>query len=315
MTKEKPVMLLEIGLIDGGVPAGWTLRNCARAVRWVNEFLSWTVRIMLFLLGLALGLDDALIGQLESLGLYAAVISSFSVAGCFLAARLLGQYVFTEYAPGGDKGAAGPASGSRGSFIALGFFLAGALLGWLRVVPQDAAAGEAAVWVLYMLLFSAGMTVGFDLKALGIIRELKGRILLIPLGVVLGTFAGSALAWAILSQFADITLVESLAVGGGFGYYSLATVILTRLGDPALGSVALLSNMVHEALALLLPPFLVRFTGRLGPVLAGGAAAMDTCLPVVAHVSGERCAILAVFSGMCLTLLVPVLLPVIMMFR
>ena len=308
-------MFLEIGLIAGGVPAGWALRNRPRVVRWVNEFLSWTVRLMLFLLGLALGLDDALIGQLESLGLYAVVISSFSVAGCFLAAHLLGRFVFTEYAPGGEKGTGGIAAGSRGSFIALGFFLAGAVLGWLRVIPQDAAAGEAAVWVLYMLLFSAGMTVGFDLKALGIIRELKGRILLIPLGVVAGTFAGSALAWALLALFSDITLVESLAVGGGFGYYSLATVILTRLGDPALGSVALLSNMIHEALALLLPPFLVRFTGRLGPVLAGGAAAMDTCLPVVAHVSGERCAILAVFSGMCLTLLVPLLLPVIMMFR
>ena len=93
-------MLLEIGLIAGGIPAGWGMRHCPRVVRWVNEFLSWTVRIMLFLLGLALGLDDNLIGQLESLGLYALVISSFSVAGCFLAARLLGRYVFTEYAPG-----------------------------------------------------------------------------------------------------------------------------------------------------------------------------------------------------------------------
>ena len=308
-------MLLEIGLIAGGVPAGWTLRRNERAVCWVNECLSWTVRIMLFLLGLALGLDDAIIEQLESLGLYAAVISTFSVAGCFVAAGFLGRFVFIEYAPGQEKGTAGPAAGSRSSFIALAFFIAGAVLGWLRLVPQDVAAGTAAVWVLYLLLFLAGMTVGFDLKALGIIRELKGRILLIPLGVVVGTFAGSALAWSLLSMFSDITLVESLAVGGGFGYYSLATVILTRLGDPALGSVALLSNMIHEALALLLPPFLVRFTGKLGPVLAGGAAAMDTCLPVVAHVSGERCAILAVFSGMCLTLLVPILLPVIMMFR
>ncbi len=310
-------MLLEIGLIAGGVPAGWLLRENESAVRSVNTFLGWTVRAMLFLLGLALGLDDALIGQLESLGLYAAVISSFSVAGCFVAARLLGRYVFTEYAPQKAEAvsrASGPA-GNRGSFIALGFFLSGALLGWLRVLPIGSAAGEAAVWVLYLLLFTAGMTVGFDLKALGIIRELKARILLIPLGVVLGTFAGSALAWALLATFSNITLVESLAAGGGFGYYSLATVILSRLGDPALGSVALLSNMVHEALALILPPFLVRFTGKLGPVLAGGAAAMDTCLPVVAQVSGERCAILAVFSGMCLTLLVPVLLPVIMMFR
>lgn len=309
-------MLLEIGLIAGGVPAGWVLRNNIRAIRLVNSFLSWTVRIMLFLLGLALGLDDTLIGQLESLGLYAAVISSLSVAGCFAAAHLLGRFVFTEYAPDlRERAAAGPSSGSRGSFIALGFFALGALLGWLRVIEPTPLAGDAAVWVLYFLLFSAGMTVGFDLKALAVIRELRGRILLIPLGVVLGTFAGSALAWVILSRFADITLIESLAVGGGFGYYSLATVILTRLGDPALGSMALLSNMIHEALALLLPPFLVRFTGKLGPVLAGGAAAMDTCLPVVAHVSGERCAILAVFSGMCLTLLVPVLLPLIMTLR
>jgi len=308
-------MLLEIGLIAGGVPAGWLLRNNAPLVKAVNSFLGWTVRVMLFLLGMALGLDDALISQLESLGLFAAVISTFSVLGCFVAARLLGRYVFTEYAPDGERAASGPARGSRGSFIALAFFAAGAILGWMRVLPVGEAAGEAAVWVLYMLLFCAGMTVGFDLKALAIIRDLKGRILLIPLGVVLGTFAGSALAWLLLSTFADITLVESLAVGGGFGYYSLATVILTRLGDPALGSVALLSNMIHEALALVLPPFLLRFTGRLGPVLAGGAAAMDTCLPVVAQVSGERCAILAVFSGMCLTMLVPMLLPLIMALR
>ena len=308
-------MLLEIGIIAGGVPAGWIFRNNALLVRAVNTFLGWTVRVMLFLLGLALGLDDALMGQLESLGLFAAVISTFSVLGCFVAARLLGRYVFTEYAPGGEKGTAGPARGNRSSFIALGCFAAGVLLGWLGALPIGDTAAEAAVWVLYMLLFCAGMTVGFDLKALAIIRELKGRILLIPLGVVLGTFAGSALAWLLLSAFADITLVESLAVGGGFGYYSLATVILTRLGDPALGSVALLSNMIHEALALVLPPFLLRFTGRLGPVLAGGAAAMDTCLPVVAQVSGERCAILAVFSGMCLTMLVPLLLPLIMTLR
>ena len=98
-------MLLEIGLIAGGVPVGWAMKDCARAVRWVNSFLSWTVRIMLFLLGLALGMDEALLSQLESLGLYAAVISSLSVAGCFIAARLLGRYVFTEYAP--DEGERG----------------------------------------------------------------------------------------------------------------------------------------------------------------------------------------------------------------
>lgn len=308
-------MLLEMGLIAGGIPAGWWLRRKAAVVRRVNEALAWTVRIMLFLLGLALGLDDALLGQLKSLGLYAVLISSFSVTGCFVAARLLGRYVFLEYAPGKGGAAAGERGGSRGSFVALAFFVSGVIIGMLRILPVGSLAGEAAVWVLYLLLVLAGMTVGFDLKALGIIRELRYRILLIPLGVVAGTLCGSALAWLVLSCFSTLSLPEALAVGAGFGYYSLATVIITSLGDPGLGSVALLSNMIHEALALLLPPLIVRLTGRLGPVLAGGAAAMDTCLPVIAQVSGERCAVLALFSGMCLTLLVPVIVPLLMALR
>ncbi len=309
------MMILEMGLIAGGVPAGWVLRNNAAAVRGVNTALGWTVRVMLFLLGLSLGLDDTLIGQIRSIGLYAAFVSTFSVAGCFIAARILGHFAFPEYAAGKGAASSGRASANTSSFVALGCFLVGVLIGWLRLVPAGPAAGVAAVWVLYLLLVLAGMTVGFDLKALGIVRELKARILLIPLGVVAGTLCGSALAWLLLSGVSSLSLPEALSVGAGFGYYSLATVIITRLGDPALGSMALLSNMIHEALALLLPPFLVRFSGRLGPVLAGGAAAMDTCLPVIAQVSGERCAILAVFSGMCLTLLVPLVIPLLMALR
>lgn len=204
----------------------------------------------------------------------------------------------------------------KGSLLVLGFFFAGVLAGWRDWLPRALAESDASLWILYILLFCAGMGVGFDLKALAVIREIKGRILLIPAGVAVGTLAGSALAWALLGLFdAGLPLPDSLAVGAGFGYYSLATVILTRLGDPALGSVALLSNMIREILTLTLSPLLLWAAGRLGPVMAGGAAAMDTCLPVIARYSGERCAIVAVFSGMALTLLVPVLVPAIMALR
>ena len=52
-------MLLEMGLIAGGIPAGWALRRHAAVVRVVNAALGWTVRVMLFLLGLSIGLDDS----------------------------------------------------------------------------------------------------------------------------------------------------------------------------------------------------------------------------------------------------------------
>lgn len=53
----------------------------------------------------------------------------------------------------------------------------------------------------------------------------------------------------------------------------------------------------------------MRVVGRLGPVMAGARRPWDTCLPIIAATAGERYAILAVFSGMTLTLLVPVLVP------
>jgi uncharacterized membrane protein YbjE (DUF340 family) len=162
------------------------------------------------------------------------------------------------------------------------------------------------------MLFTAGLGVGFDLKALAVIRDLKGKILLIPLGVVAGSLGGSCLAWLLLP---GMNLADSMAVGSGFGYYSLATIIMTKLGDAALGSLALLSNMLRELLTLTLAPLLLRLGGPLGPVMSGGAASMDTCLPVIAKYSGERYAILAVFSGISLTLLVPLLVPALMSFR
>ncbi len=200
----------------------------------------------------------------------------------------------------------------KSTLLVLAFFFAGLLAGHLEWLPRAVAESGASLWMLYVLLLCAGMSVGFDLKALAILRDLKARILLVPLGVAAGTLLGSTAAWLILP---GVTLPESLAVGGGFGYYSLATVIITQAGDPALGSVSLLSNMIREIATLTLAPLLALLGGKLGPVMSGGAAAMDTCLPVIAKYSGERAAIIAVFSGMALTLAVPLLIPLLLALR
>lgn len=340
-------MLLEMGLIIGGVPAGWLLRKSRQAQAAVGFILTWAVRLLLFLLGLSLGGDKVLLGRIQELGLQAAVISSLAMCGCLSVAWLMGSLfsqlekkrhsegnmlVGLEHSDEADAVlSVGPPDVApknlvrrimdkipmKGSLLVLVFFFVGVLAGGQGWLSQGLAQSHASLWTLYLLLFSAGMGVGFDLKALGIIRELKGRIFLVPLGVAVGTLAGSAVAWLVLSVIlpGNIALPEALAVGAGFGYYSLATVIITNMGDPALGSVALLSNMIHELIALTLSPAIVRVVGKLGPVMAGGAAAMDTCLPVIAKYSGERYAIVAVFSGVILTLLVPILVPALMALR
>ena len=103
-----------------------------------------------------------------------------------------------------------------------------------------------------------------------------------------------------------------MAVGAGFGYYSLSSVFITQLHSHSLGVVALLSNIFREVATLLATPILVSYFGNLAGIASGGATAMDTTLPIISKYSGKEYAIIAVFSGIVLTILVPFLVTVIL---
>lgn len=188
------------------------------------------------------------------------------------------------------------------SFIILLFFCAGVLLGRLDVLPSAIAESDAVTWIVYLMLAAVGMGLGFDVRAWRILRELKGWVLAVPAVIILGTAAGAIGAWLLLN---DMSLRDVLAVAAGFGYYSLSSMLIAREADASLASMALLANMTRELAALVFAPLLVRLAGGLGPLAAAGAAS-NTCLSVIIRTSGERNAILAVFSGMLITVLVPV---------
>lgn len=192
----------------------------------------------------------------------------------------------------------------KGSCLVLLVFSLGVLAGRLDVLPAILSSGTLLTGTLWVLLLSAGMSIGFDTRALQIVRVLKLRVMLVPLTVMAGTFAGCIVAFLLLD---DMSLREVLTLGAGFGYYSLSSMLITELGDPMLGSTALLCNVMRELLTLLGAPLMVRYAGKLAPVSSGGAGSMDTCLPVIARYAGEQSAVLAVFSGVVLTMSVPFL--------
>ncbi len=195
----------------------------------------------------------------------------------------------------------------KGGLIIVICFLSGVFVGQAHII-ESTMGNEILGYALYALLLLAGMCMGFDTRNFLIVREFGFKILLLPVVIVAGTVLASALAWIALSFFGhNISLRDSIGVGAGLGYYSLSSVIITRLGNAELGSVALLANISRELFTLLFAPLMVRIAGGLAPVAAGGAPTMDTCMPVIAKYAGERHAIIGIFSGMILTMLVPVL--------
>jgi uncharacterized membrane protein YbjE (DUF340 family) len=192
----------------------------------------------------------------------------------------------------------------KNSLIIVTFFAAGILAGIGLARGGFVLKVDVSFYALLALLFLIGVSVGSDQRTGQMLRNLNPGILLMPLSVILGTALGALAAGIIIR---NIGLRELLAIGSGFGYYSLSSVIITQVRGPALGVIALLANIAREVLTLLLAPILARYLGKLAPIAAGGATAMDTTLPVIIRFSGKEYAVVAVFSGIVLTLLVPIL--------
>lgn len=199
----------------------------------------------------------------------------------------------------------------KNSLIILAFFVLGVVLGIGKNLPDQLMKTDFSTIALYGLMFLVGVGIGADKKAWSVLRSMKLRIFLIPLGVVVGTFFGTTLVWLVLPGF---ELKEVLAVGAGFGYYSLSSLFITQLSGETLGVIALLSNLMRELFTLLATPVLVRYAGKLAGIASGGATSMDTTLPVISKYSGKEWAVISVFSGIVLTILVPFLVTFILKF-
>lgn len=191
----------------------------------------------------------------------------------------------------------------RGSLIVIAFFAAGLALGRTVELPVFWADGKATLFALYVLMFLVGMSIGADKAALQALRRQPLKIVWVPLGTILGTLAGVALA----SVFIQRSTSDCLAVGAGFGYYSLSSIFITQYKGAELGTIALVSNIMRELIALVGAPLLVRWFGKLAPISVGGATTMDTTLPVITRYAGKEFVVISIFHGFVVDFSVPFL--------
>ncbi|HCX72845.1 MAG TPA: hypothetical protein DHM37_03920 [Candidatus Cloacimonas sp.] len=199
----------------------------------------------------------------------------------------------------------------KNSFIILAFFILGILIGNSDFLPIVLQETDFSLYALYILILLVGISIGADRKSWHVLQQAKFSILLVPVGTIIGTLTGCA----FLSIFLKSTsLQESLAVGSGFGYYSLSSIIITQKAGETVGVIALLANISREIITLLFTPLFVKIFGKLAPISAGGATSMDTTLPIISRFSGHDYAIVSVVHGTILTILVPFLVSFILTF-
>ena len=323
--------------------AGMVLGRFLRIKGLQKPIIAVTWLLLLFL-GLETGSDREVIGALPSIGLASAALSIGGVAGSCILAWLLWKYMggkvgeaasedgqgARETGAGGDPQAVSDGdmqavsggdlqavsgldmgtgrrisvwSGMGGSLVILGFFTLGIILGLAGLPAGQSIVHKLSFWSLCILMAMVGMSVGGNPELVSSIRSMNPRIALLPIATILGTYAGCI----IVNLFLGHSIADVLAIGSGFGYYSLSSVLISSSRGPHLGSIALISNIIREVFTLLCAPVLARIAGPLAPISSGGATTADTTLPIISSCCGDKFVLISIFHGFAVDFTVPFL--------
>ncbi len=198
-----------------------------------------------------------------------------------------------------------------GSLIIILFFSIGLIAGINGISLNFPKTGDPSIYALYLLMFLVGIGIGSDSNVWNVLKKMNFKILIVPVMIIFGTLTGTFICSFFLK---DVGALDAMAIGSGFGYYSLSSIIISKIRNDTLGVTALLSNISREIFTLLATPLLVKYFGKLAPIASGGATSMDTTLPVIAKFSGKEYAVISVFSGVVLTILVPFIIALIYKF-
>lgn len=283
----------------------------------VDTIASVSMYVLMMSMGISIGQIDGFFDMLMGVGLTALAIAGATTIGAMAVVwvvmywpqrRLRQQHVVPTTAATDGIETITPPSGLLHHLIAplkmIGMVALGFVLAWAHWLPK-----APYEYIATALLYVMACAIGFQLAMSNVrFKELfaNRRGLKIALCVLAGTYIGALLVAPLLS----LPLRGTVGAASGFGWASLSGILFSRLGEPVVGSIAFLTDMFREALALILIPLLShRQRGKMA-IAACAATCMDVTLPVLERYNPDRRDVTAAFvSGSLLSFAVPFLIP------
>lgn len=271
----------------------------AQTLEFINRSTSRLIYVILALMGLSLAALDNLGSNLQTILLYTA---TFFV--CLSVCNLMALPAIDKLLPLQTDSCnkklplSSMAMESAKLILVVG---SGLIAGSVLPIGLDWV-DSASEWILFVLLFF----IGIQLRNSGLtLRQilLNKHGMVIAIAIITTSMLGGIIAAYIL----DIPLFRALAMSSGFGWYSLAGILMGDAFGPIYGGASFMLELLRELVALILIPVLIR-SYPCTSIGYAGATAMDFTLPVIQTTGGVRCVPVAIVSGFILSLLVPILM-------
>lgn len=327
-------LILYLGITVVGYIIGSKVRQHKDKLSWTGKVQMVAITVLVLLMGMRMGSNAEITQNLKTIGLSALimtlVVMAFSIAAIFVTRKMMkidrfGRLKGSE-AEGQTEGETASddlpdeeqeekKGGNLMTVLIVIAVIIGMVIGYFIIRDAfsgnmgafDEAAGLGIKIGLCLLLIFVGLDLGLDGTVLENFKRVGLRILAFPAAVIIGTLVGAAVA----SPFLGLSLKECLAVGSGFGWYTLAPGIIMEAGYLTASAVSFLHNVMRELLSIVFIPLVAKKIGYIETTGMPGAAAMDVCLPIVEKSTRSDIAVYSFVSGVILSILVPVFVPLI----
>ena len=313
------ILILYIGLTIIGYLTGSRCRKAGKTPKHIGMYQNIAITVLVFCMGGRIGANKQIAQSLDTIGLYAFIITLFimagSVAAVFVFRKLVGfdrygrhvgaakkEDLPEEATEKTDKDGTRPGVNHLTLFI-LGSVTLGILAGYF-VLPDwfINITGILLSAFLCMLLFFVGIDMGLDGTLVENFKSAGWRILCIPFVVIIGSLAGGAVGGMIL----PMSIQDGLCISGGFAWYSLAPVMLMDY-SVKVSAMSFMHNVMRELLAILLIPTVARRIGYIESISVPGSVAMDVCLPIIERSTGPNVAVYSFITGAVVSASVPII--------
>lgn len=157
---------------------------------------------------------------------------------------------------------------------------------------------------LNLTILSVGIDVGSNKALIKDLKKSGSKILLVPFSIILGSFLGGI----ITSLIYNLPIRSGLSIASGFGWYSLSGVMISNLDNAHVGTIAFLTNIFRELIAVMSIPIIASKLNHYTTIAPAGATSMDTTLPLISEVTSPEVTVISFLNGVVLSSLVPILI-------
>lgn len=313
-----PFVCLSIGIVLGLI-----IKN-EKFFIYSDKVSTFALILLMLVIGLGIGLDKSIVDNLLKIGINCMIIAiaaiAFSVFFTFIVEKTILplnriEHVLAEnniqlntqgkenelFKDEEDR------NGSNLVWIMPASIIIGLAAGvLLRSVISTSMTDPFFTVALMVLYICVGISQGANKEVFFYLKLIGFRVVFISIAILLGSLIGGIVSGIMLK----LPLYISTTSAAGMSFYSITGAYMTQQYGIEIGTYGFIVNVMREFFTVLTMPLLIKISPG-APIAAGAAGDMDTMLAPITKFVGIRLSLVTLLTGTLLTLVVPLILPVV----